>query len=260
MPKSWIIKVLGVFAGAILLLVTPRIPQSEHYHQFVADITWLGVNNAMNVFSNLGFVLVGLWGWLKLKAKTRAIKSLLLSFMAIGFGSAYYHLNPNVHTLLWDRLPMAWAFAQILLLLTKDFVSPQKADNWTKGLTALYLSSVLMWYFTELMGYSDLRLYIMAQGLPMVLLPVFVAKNRFKKSRVWIVSALMFYLAAKGFEFADGAFFEFSGLLGGHPIKHVLSAAAMASIIGHIKVNEAWKVSYSNLSKCKNVGSLASFP
>ena len=42
-----------------------------------------------------------------------AIDVLFLGILLTGFGSAYYHLEPNDQTLFWDRLPMAISFDDI---------------------------------------------------------------------------------------------------------------------------------------------------
>ena len=39
-----------------------------------------------------------------------------------GFGSSYYHLNPNDNTLFWDRLPMTFCFAAILAAVVEERV------------------------------------------------------------------------------------------------------------------------------------------
>lgn len=38
-----------------------------------------------------------LWGW----------TCFYIGVAAVGFGSAYYHLQPNDSTLVWDRLPVS---------------------------------------------------------------------------------------------------------------------------------------------------------
>jgi hypothetical protein len=39
-----------------------------------------------------------------------------------GFGSSYYHLDPNDSTLFWDRLPMTICFAAILSAVVEERV------------------------------------------------------------------------------------------------------------------------------------------
>ena len=53
---------LGVVALAILFIAMSPMPQGLWYHQFKDDRTLWGVPNALNVLSNIPFLLVGLWG------------------------------------------------------------------------------------------------------------------------------------------------------------------------------------------------------
>jgi hypothetical protein len=39
-----------------------------------------------------------------------------------GFGSSYYHWNPNDDTLFWDRLPMTLCFMAILAAAVEERV------------------------------------------------------------------------------------------------------------------------------------------
>ena len=47
--------------GGVLIFVQP-IPQWPEYHDFADDRAFLGIPNTHNVLSNLGFLIVGIWG------------------------------------------------------------------------------------------------------------------------------------------------------------------------------------------------------
>ncbi len=47
---------------AVGLLLGPRIAQPLSYHQFADQRTFLGIPHFFDVVSNLGFLLVGVWG------------------------------------------------------------------------------------------------------------------------------------------------------------------------------------------------------
>src|SRR5213078_1427388 len=97
-----------------------RIPQSTEYHRFADQRTLLGIPHALNVLSNVPFLLVGVAGLLYLTTPEarRAGGTVdepiirvayLCLFAGVGltaFGSTYYHLDPTNKTLVWDRLPM----------------------------------------------------------------------------------------------------------------------------------------------------------
>ncbi len=46
----------------VAMFFVPRIPQDPAYHDFVDSRTLLGVPNFWNVFSNIGYLIVGLYG------------------------------------------------------------------------------------------------------------------------------------------------------------------------------------------------------
>ena len=55
--------VLGAILGIIALaLLLPAIAQDPKYHLFADQRSWFGIPRAADVFSNLAFVAVGLFG------------------------------------------------------------------------------------------------------------------------------------------------------------------------------------------------------
>ena len=129
-------RALGVVSAAFaslvaLALLLPTIRQDAQYHLFADQRTWLGVPRAADVLSNLAFVAVGLFGVLRLSATRRphfgyateaSLWCVALGFIFTGLGSAWYHLQPNDATLVWDRLPMTLVFAGVTwgAILTYD--------------------------------------------------------------------------------------------------------------------------------------------
>src|SRR5262245_288816 len=93
LPLIVFLAVMAASLAALLLLV-PAIPQSQDYHQFADQRTLLGIPNFWNVVSNLPFAAigaVGLWRYRDDPATVILFSGILLT----GFGSAYYHWNPN---------------------------------------------------------------------------------------------------------------------------------------------------------------------
>ena len=104
----WVILlVLCVLAQAMGFLVTPA-----GYSSFVDTMNLCGVPNMKNVLSNLPFIMTGVYYALRMH-KNREPDFLLIVYGAIliGFGSSWYHLLPNDHRLVWDRLPISVVFA-----------------------------------------------------------------------------------------------------------------------------------------------------
>ena len=62
---------------------------------------------------------VGLWQF----HRDPAIVVIFLGIFLTGFGSAYYHWNPNDSTLIWDRLPITLGFMAILSVIVEERVS-----------------------------------------------------------------------------------------------------------------------------------------
>ena len=82
-----------------------------------------------------------------------------------GFGSSYYHWNPNDGTLFWDRLPMTLCFAAILAAVVEERVDARAGAMLLRPLLAIGIFSLLLWRWTD-----DLRLYAWAQFFPFLAL------------------------------------------------------------------------------------------
>ena len=96
-----------------------------------------------------------------------AIALLFLAILMTGFGSAYYHLDPNDQTLFWDRLPMAIAFMAILAMAVGERVDEKTGAILLWPLIAIGVLSLLLWRWT-----GDLRLYGWVQFFPCLALPL----------------------------------------------------------------------------------------
>jgi hypothetical protein len=244
----------GLFVGVVaalmvLALLLPRIPQSEAYHNFADTRALLGIPNCLNVISNALFFVVGILGikfaWhASADGKRRFIDARerwpwLFFFAAVtltAFGSAYYHLNPNDNTLVWDRLPMAVGFMALLAAVLAERV------NVTVGLwllapsTLLGAASVLWWSVTQTRGEGDLRPYALVQfgSLPILLLFLALYPARYTNGADLIVS-LAIYGIAKIFETVDGAIFALGHMISGHTLKHAAAALSAYWILRMLK-------------------------
>jgi hypothetical protein len=125
-------------AAIIAIAFVPRVPQSESYHNFADQRTLLGIQNFLNVISNLAFLLIGISGLLFV-ARPNSQRSFFqpservpyvaffLGVTLTCFGSSYYHLSPNNDRLMWDRLPMTIAFMALLSAVIAERIN-LKAD------------------------------------------------------------------------------------------------------------------------------------
>lgn len=231
-PAYLVIAVTLALVGLVYLF--PAIPQDANYHQFADARTLFGVPNALNVISNLPFILVGLLGISEVFRRVQSENTnvsmfpYLFLFFGIGitaFGSGYYHWEPNSETLFWDRLPMSIAFMALLSCIISDRWNERLGRLLLFPLVAFGIWSVWYWKQTEAIGQGDLRPYVITQfggiiliGLIMFLFPQNTLRNR------PMIYAMIWYGLAKVFEAADGLFFSAGELVSGHSIKHVAAA------------------------------------
>lgn len=233
--------VVPVAAILIVFLLIPPVAQDPAYHQFADTRSFLGVNNFLNVASNLPFLVVGVWGLLLVGRHGQEIclpglhAAYIVFFSGIlltALGSGYYHLDPANGPLVWDRLPMTIGFAGFFSIIVGEFVSVRVARRILIPFLLIGYASVEYWAFTESIGAGDLRAYAVIQFLPMLLVPVILLKYQpaIGASRYfWIM--LAFYVFAKIFEQLDVAVFATGQLISGHSIKHLLAALAPATLL-----------------------------
>src|SRR5205814_430573 len=142
----------------------------------------------------------------------------LAALVLTAFGSSYYHLAPDNHRLLWDRLPIALACAGLLAAVHGETHNEQ--PPWTlPALIAAAVASVLFWSYTESRGHGDLRPYLLLQTAPLFIIPLWhwiYGTSRAERIAFGIV--ILLYVVAKLFELTDHAVFESFGYMSGHTI------------------------------------------
>jgi len=237
---SILIAIVTVFA-VILVMQQQPIVQDSSYHQFSDQRLLLGMANFFNVFSNLAFVLVAIYGIVTLYPFTPSrylfeIRYLYLLFYIavalVALGSGYYHLQPDNQSLFWDRLPMTMAFMLLFAVIVAEYVSIRLAKFICWPLLAIGAFSVLYWQYSEINGISDLRIYVLVQFLPMLIIPiilVFFTKKRSATLGYW--QLLVAYLLAKLCEYFDQEIYTLLGIISGHSLKHLLAAAGIGLLI-----------------------------
>ena len=248
---------LLLLAGAGLVALTllhAPIPQPAAYHEFADTRALWGIPNAWNVLSNLPFALVGAWG-LSLLARTRPAlpfqspwerwpwRVFFAGVLLTTFGSSYYHWVPDNAHLLWDRLPMTVAFMGLLTATMAERVSVRWSRLLFAPLLLLGVASAAYWYLTERAGHGDLRPYvILVQGgsLLLILLMALLYPARYRGSgkvsgNGSLYGALALYALAKLLEEADRATWLLGIGVGGHCLKHVAAAGAVALLAWRLR-------------------------
>ena len=233
--------VITFLCGAALL--HGPIAQIPNYHNFSDQSQIAGIPHFSDVLSNLGFALVALWGWLRLaptKEKTEirngwaGYRLFLIGLFFTAVGSSYYHLDPDNARLVWDRLPIALACAGLLAGVWGDVHSKNSA-TLTVWLALAAVLSVAWWNFTEQSGVGDLRPYLILQGLPIVLIPLWHWVYGMPRADRWAVgSALLLYVIAKFSELNDHEIAAAFGTLTGHTLKHLLAMGAALLIVARL--------------------------
>ena len=134
---------------------------------------------------------------------------------------------------------MSVVFMAFFTLVIAEFLGEKPAIVLFPLLLFTGLASVVYWLWSESLGQGDLRLYILVQFLPILLLPVilWLYQPRFTESYFyWWV--LVCYACAKGFEHFDPMVYEFTGIVSGHTMKHLVSSLAVlliAQMLNHRK-------------------------
>lgn len=226
-----LVSALGLLV--LFFLLTDPIAQSLAYHQFSDQNRWLGVPNFWNVLSNLPFFLAGGLGMsslakrkLNIKNDTRMMYWVFFSgVFLVGFGSSWYHLNPNNQTLLWDRLPMTLAFMAFFAIIITEHVDRKLGRLWFKPLVGIGITSIVYWQYTESLGQGDLRLYGLVQFLPLLLIPLIFWLRPKPYSHIHLMWwFLAWYVIAKILETFDPQIFTALRIISGHSLKHVAAA------------------------------------
>ena len=230
-PSYPVLVLLSLMVGSLAgLLFVPPIAQDQSYHDFADQRTLLGIPNFWNVVSNFPFLVIGATGLLEFHRHPATI-SLFVGIFLVGFGSSYYHWNPNDGTLFWDRLPMTLSFMAILAIVVEERVSAAAGPILLWPLLALGVFSMLLWRWT-----GDLRLYVWVQFFPaLALLALLVLfPPRYTGTSYWLIAAA-FYALAKLLEFYDGAVYSVGSILSGHTLKHFAAAAACLAILRYFQ-------------------------
>ncbi len=239
--KEWLLVGISLLCGIATFIFVEPIPQPQNYHNFADDRTMLGIPNALDVVSNLPFLIFGLWGCGILVAATarhgyEARRFLYLVFFAgftlVSIGSSVYHLWPNNETLVWDRLPIMIAIMALLSATIAELIDPRAAIRLMPVLLLIGAFSVFHWGYTEQMGRGDLRLYGLVQGLSVLLILLMLwLYERPAHFLSYIVAAAVLYAIAKVFEFSDAPIFRALGMVSGHTLKHLFASGVGLALI-----------------------------
>lgn len=227
----------AALVAVVVTLGLPPIHQDPRYHRFADQRSLLGVPNAGDVLSNVGFLVVGAAGLARVRQprangiagphEAVAFAVLFGSVALTGVGSAWYHLAPSDARLVWDRLPITAAIAATVAVVAADRLGPRLARGLLPALLVLGVASVAWWRAT-----SDLRPYVLVQAVPLLGVPLMLALYPGgRPGSGWLVAALGCAVASRACELLDAPIFVLTGAVSGHTLKHLAAAASTAAIL-----------------------------
>ena len=226
--------ILVSMLGLLYVISLDPIAQDVEYHSFKDQRTYFGILNFWNVISNIPFLIVGCMGIysiyfthkIKLLNDIKTAYSLFfIAVTTVAFGSSYYHLWPSNETLVWDRLPMAVAFMSLFSITIGEFTSSRYGKLLLWPLVIFGIYSVIYWQISELKGSGDLRLYMLVQFLPVLVIPLMLLFFNATFTNIkgyWLL--LFSYILAKLLEHFDSQIYNAFMVISGHSIKHVIVA------------------------------------
>jgi len=176
------------------------------YNDFGDKRKVICIPNFMDVMSNLFFVIFGMYYYYKYKDIY-----LTTGFILTCIGSMYYHIDPNMNTLLYDRLPMSFVFSMILARKLELNLL------YTTICIAYNILTVLYWYSTYNLSY-----YIASQLSLIIFFLLYDYGLR---------TCILIYILAKITETYDKQIYKLTNnLISGHTMKHILAAIAILFI------------------------------
>lgn len=257
-----------LFTFALLALVAlfgPALPAAEVAiaSVFADDRSWHGLPNAMDVLSNLPFLLIGFWGLYRLNRIDRAHQEALAQFplappandppdntldcawlffaglVATAAGSAFFHLMPDGARLAADRAGMAVAFAGLIGIAVCERVS-QRA-GWPAAwfvLMAGLLSAEVFQESGNVLPWAIVQFGGMALVLTLALATPMRGAVGLKLG--WVIC---FYALAKVSELADHAIYEATQqVVSGHTLKHLTASLAGLPVLAALrKLDMNWR-------------------
>jgi hypothetical protein len=232
----WPFVALALAVGIAASLV-PRTDLPPSYHDFADQRSWLGIPHFGDVASNLAFFLAGLCGLAFLFRKPSVDRfidvrerwfylAVFLGLLLTALGSAYYHLAPDNHRLVLDRVPMIIVFMPLVAALIAERVNLKLGLWLLPVLTAIGIGSVLQWHWTVRQGAGDVRFYAAVQLYALLaLLAALLLPARYTRGSDLLVVAGL-YVLAKICETEDKQIFSLGHFVSGHTLKHLAASAA----------------------------------
>ena len=238
--KSLLLILIAVAAVAATWYGVPAFPQDPAYHNFADTRQLYGINNFWNIATNAVILVVAIAGIIRSTRLSevhvyaglrRQFGILFTAALLTALASAWYHLQPGNTSLVVDRLGIAVVIAAFLSVVISIYISSFGGKLLLWPLIAAGLASVIYWHRTELAGAGDLRFYALAQYLPIAMVLIILSAYRgIQRPTITLMTAILLYGAAKAAEHFDAEVLEYSGVLSGHSVKHILAGLGLLMV------------------------------
>lgn len=232
-------RLVTVFTSLCVLaaLLLPAVPQPVAYHDFADKRDLFGIDNFLDVVSNLGFLIVGCAGLVIVFGKRAQFQYgserlpyavFFVGALLTALGSAHYHLAPGNESLFWDRLPMTIAFMALVCSQIVDRISIRAGLLLLGPMLLIGVATVVYWRTTELAGAGNVMPYAILQGYSVIVVLMLVAlsPSRYTRGEVlyWVFG---WYVMSKLLETFDAQVMALlGGAVSGHTLKHLAAAIA----------------------------------
>ncbi len=239
---TWRVGVLVAVAVACAVIAFSGAPvrDSIQYFDFADVRSLLGIPSAMNVLSSGAFVAAGLSGIAAMlggrvtfrDGRERAPWLVFFAGVTLaGLGTGAFHLDPSAASLALDRFPMTLGFTGLIAALLAERVDAAWGRRLLWPLVGLGLASMVWWWVTDRTGAVDLRPYMLVQFFSLLAVPLLLLlfPSPYSGSSLYLL-ALGLYVIGKVAEGSDGEIFRMGGIVSGHTLKHLLSAAAVGVV------------------------------
>ena len=174
------------------------------YNNFADDRCYCGIRNIYNVISNMIFLIGGIYQLLY-----NGDIILCLASILVCLGSSYYHWNPTLDTLFYDRLPMVLTFSWLLITHSKLNIIELVIYNFNA-----YYSLYIWKTQRNLLLYSAVQLSLILYWLLCL--------------DCGMTTAILFYFAAKICEDNDRKIYMLTNrYISGHTLKHIFAGCAL---------------------------------
>ena len=256
--RTWYIVGFTLLSIAAAFLL-PAMPQPAAYHDFADHRAGFGIENVLDVVSNVGFLLAGIAGLVvvllprtrfEFAAERWPYGLFFLGLVLTAAGSAYYHLAPDNERLFWDRLPITIALMSLIAAQVVDRVSVRAGLALLVPALLAGAASTLYWIATERAGAGNLVPYVVVQAYAVVILLVFALflPSRYTRGSdvYWVFAA---YVIAKLMELFDRELFALGNLVSGHTLKHLAAAVA-----GFVVCRMLWRRTLISGERARLVG------